>query len=82
MIDYKAEILKFYYEKREINREKGDQYFKNKNEFYYDQMHEAIIEVNTVKQLMQRLGFTYEEVTNYVDVQDAKRKELQVENIS
>ena len=62
MIDYKDEILSFYYEKRQNFIEAAERHEQNKTHFNYDVMHEAMLELNTVKLLLQRLNFSYEEV--------------------
>lgn len=74
MIDYKAEILKFYYEKRQNFIEAAERNEHNKTHLNYDLMHEAMIELNTVKLLLQRLDFSYEEIETYVTHQYEKRK--------
>lgn len=74
MIDYKDEILSFYYEKRQNFIEAAERHEQNKTHFNYDVMHGAMLELNTVKLLLQRLNFSYEEVEHYIAYQYAKRK--------
>lgn len=74
MIDYKEEILKFYYEKLKVYHEKVEQYYDYQTVFRFEMMNEAMIQVNTIKLVMQRLGFTYEEVEAYVESQDAREQ--------
>lgn len=74
MIDYKEEILKFYYEKLKVYHEKVEQYYDYQTAFRFEMMNEAMIQVNTIKLVMQRLGFTYEEVESYVESQDAREQ--------
>ena len=79
MIDYKDEILSFYYEKRQNFIEAAERHEQNKTHFNYDVMHEAMLELNTVKLLLQRLISVMRKLNIILSINTQKERLRQIE---